>query len=90
MLGPERLKDPKLAQEALDEVRRDMMRSLDAKERKPLRKSRWALLLKRADTLSSEQEVKISEIQRFNQPLYRAYLLNKSLLEFFDAPDIHA
>ncbi len=65
------------------------MRSLDAKQRKPLRKSRWALL-KRADTLSSEQEVKISEIQRFNQPLYRAYLLNKSLLEFFDAPDIHA
>ncbi len=79
----------KLAQEALEEVRRNIMRSLDAKQRKPLKKSRWALL-KRADTLTYEQEIKISEIQRVNQPLYRAYLLNKSLLEFFDAPDIHA
>ena len=79
----------KLAQEALDEVRRDLMRSLEAKQRKPLKKSRWALL-KRADTLSAKQEAKISEIQRLNRPLYRAYLLNKSFLEIFDAPDVHA
>ncbi|MCP3996181.1 MAG: ISL3 family transposase [bacterium] len=75
-----------LAQKALEEVRRDQMRDLEAKERKPLKGSRWALL-KRGDTLSSEELTKISQIQKFNRPLYRGYLLNESFLDIFDAPD---
>ncbi len=75
-----------LAQKALDEVRRDQMRQLQKQETKPLKRSRWALL-KRSDKLSQEQEIKISEIQKFNRPLYRGYLLNESFLETFDAPD---
>lgn len=76
----------RLAQQALDEVRRSQMRELEATERKPLKGSRWALL-KRCDTLDSDDAIKISQIQKFNRPLYRGYLLNESFLEIFDAPD---
>lgn len=76
----------RLAQQALEEVRRDQMRELEAEERKALKGSRWALL-KRSDTLNEDDVVKISQIQKFNRPLYRAYLLDESFLEIFDAPD---
>jgi len=70
----------RLAQQALEEVRRDQMRELEAEERRPLKGSRWALL-KRSDTLNEDDVVKISQIQQFNRPLYRAYLLDESFLE---------
>ncbi len=47
----------------------------------------WALL-KRSDTLDEDDAIKISQIQKFNRPLYRAYLLDESFLEIFDAPDV--
>lgn len=76
-----------LAQKALDEVRRDLVRELDPDQRSALKKSRWALL-RRPDTSTNPEkdEAKISEIQKHNAPLYRGYLLNGSLLEVLDAP----
>ena len=75
-----------LAQKALNKVRRSQMHELEAEQRRPIKGSRWALL-KRCDNLNSKDAIKISQIQKFNRPLYRAYLLNESFLEIFDAPD---
>ena len=69
-----------LAQRALDEVRRSLMRVLEPDERQPLKKSRWALL-KTPETLDPSQEAKLSAIQKTNAPLYRAYLLKESFLD---------
>lgn len=69
-----------LAQRALDEVRREIQRSLPNDARKPLKKTRWALL-KNPDRLTDEETAKLAGIQQHNQPLYRAYLLKESLLD---------
>ncbi len=76
-----------LAQKALDEVRRDLVRELDPDQRSALKKSRWPIL-RRPDAAPNPEkdEAKISEIQKHNAPLYRGYLLNGSLLEILDAP----
>jgi transposase len=76
-----------LAQKALDEVRRDLVRDLAPDQRSALKKSRWALL-RRPDTAPNPEkdEAKLSAIQKHNAPLYRGYLLKESLLEILDAP----
>ena len=75
-----------LAQKALDEVRRDLVRRLAPKDRRALKKTRWALL-RRADTAPPEDEAKLSAIQKHNAPLYRGYLLKESFLELLNAPN---
>ncbi len=77
-----------LAQKALDEVRRELVRELAPNQRSALKKTRWALL-RRPDTAPNpdKDEAKLSVIQKHNAPLYRGYLLKESLLEFLDAPD---
>ncbi len=74
-----------LAQRALDEVRRQIVRELPRPERTTVKSSRWPLL-KSPGSLNDEQERRLAEIQRSNQPLYRAYLLKESLLELLYAP----
>lgn len=76
-----------LAQRALDEVRRQIVRDLPRPERAAVKSSRWALL-KSPESLSEDQETRLAEIQRSNQPLYRAYLLKESLLELLYAPSL--
>lgn len=84
----------KLAQQALDEVRRALVHDLPAEARTAVKKSRW-VLLRRPDTALlieddervARDEAKLSEIQKANAPLYRGYLLKESLLELLDAPD---
>jgi len=75
----------RLAQEALDEVRRAQMRELPKQDHQPLKRSRWPLL-KRSDNAKTKDEAKLSEIQKFNRPLYRGYLLKESFMEILDAP----
>ena len=75
-----------LAQKALDEVRRELVRQLAPEQRSTLKKTRWPLL-RRPDTAPAEDEAKLSEIQKHNAPLYRGYLLKESLLELLDAPN---
>ena len=77
----------KLAHDALDEVRRESMRELasDAPAaRQALKGTRWSLH-KNPWNLSSIDTRKLTELQRSNKPIYRAYLLKESLLEILDS-----
>lgn len=70
----------RLASDALDEVRRDVQRNLDRTDdlRSALKRSRFALL-KSPWNLSATERSKLADVQRANQPLYRAYLLKETL-----------
>ena len=76
----------KWATEALDEVRRDVWNQLrrDGKKEQAqtLKRSRWALW-KKPESLTDKQRCKLSEIEKDNQPLFRAYLLKEQLREVF-------
>jgi len=77
----------KLASNALEEVRREIsarLRRLDNPDAAAaVKKSRFALLKKQWDLTTKEWD-KLSEIQRHNAPLYRAYLLKESLAAVFE------
>jgi len=77
----------KLASNALEEVRREIsarLRRLDNPDAAAaVKKSRFALLKKQWD-LTTKEWNKLSEIQRHNAPLYRAYLLKESLAAVFE------
>lgn len=74
----------KLANEALDTVRRqEVNRLAGSEEGKALKQSRWALL-KNPWNLTVRQGEKLSQLKRANQPLYRAYLLKESLARGMD------
>ncbi len=69
----------KLAGEALDEVRREVMRGADDGDlKRAIKRSRWSLL-KAADDVTEKDERKLSDIERAYKPLYRAYLLKEVL-----------
>ena len=73
----------RLAQDAVDQVRREQVRLLaGTDEAKTLKKTRWALL-KNPWNLTAVESDKLIEVQRDNRPLYRAYLLKESLAEIF-------
>lgn len=74
----------RLAHDALDEMRREQVRLASGMEEKQAVKgSRWALQKNPWNLRQSEHD-KLSELQRSNQPLYRAYLLKESLLSILD------
>ena len=69
----------KLAGVALDEVRREQLRELRGTDQgRFIFYSRYAILKNYCD-LDSKQRTKLSEIERTNKKLYRAYLLKESL-----------
>jgi transposase len=76
----------KWATEALDEVRRDLWNQLrrDGKKEQAdsLKRSRWALG-KKPEDLTDKQRLKLSAIEKDNQPLFRAYLLKEQLRSVF-------
>jgi transposase len=74
----------RLASDALNKVRRAQVRAADdPEEAKAVKNSRYALL-KNPWNLTDMDAQKLSEIQRTNQPLYRAYLLKESLAKALD------
>jgi transposase len=74
----------KLASDAVDKVRRSIVRTIEDKdEARAVKGSRWSLLKNPWD-LSRPEKAKLSEIQRTNLPLYRAYLLKESLAATLD------
>jgi transposase len=77
----------RLASEAVDEVRREMVSQLrevdDPDAAAAIKKSRYALLRRPWD-LSVKEYVKLAAIQQHNAGLYRAYLLKESLADVFD------
>lgn len=74
----------KLANEALDTVRRQQVREhAGSEEGKALKQSRWALL-KNPWKLTVPQGEKLSLLRKKNQTLYRAWLLKESLARGMD------
>jgi transposase len=76
----------KLATDALDEVRREVWREARrqgnmtlAKDLKGARFCVW----KNSENLTDRQRAKLSEIQKTNGPLYRAYLLKEQLRQLY-------
>jgi transposase len=74
----------RLASDALDEVRREQLRELRGMpEGRELFRSRFALL-KNPWNLSDIEHARLSQVQRANAPLYRAYLLKETLAKSLD------
>jgi transposase len=74
----------RLASDAVDEVRRSMVRATeDPEEARAIKRSRFALLKNPWD-LTASQSMKLSEIQQRNKRLYRAYLLKETLAKALD------
>lgn len=74
----------RLANNAVDEVRRQQVAQLHPQDRHSVKGSRWALL-KRPWNHTREQSVTLAAIAKVNGPLYRAHLLKESFLNIFDA-----
>jgi transposase len=69
----------RLAHDALDQVRRALVAEhTNAEERQVLKKTRF-VLQKNPENLSSSERRKLAQVQIYNRPLYRAYLLKESL-----------
>jgi len=75
----------KLANAAVDEVRRAHVRTLKGqnKARVAVKKTRW-VLLKAPENLDDAEVEKLSLLSRLNRPLYRAYLLKEALRDIYD------
>jgi transposase len=73
-----------LATDALDEVRRSLVRELEDREQaSAIKNTRWALL-KRPEDLTVDDRECLSGVQQSNRPLYRAYLLKETLSQALD------
>lgn len=79
----------KLAHDALDEVRRDLVREAEDKdERKALKGTRWPLQ-KNPWNLDNDDRKTLQEIRARNVPLYRAYELKESLRGILDRRQVN-
>lgn len=74
-----------LVNAAVDEVRREEVRLAEPEQKKSLKSTRWPLL-KNPWNLWRNERQKLSELQRNNRRLYRAYLLKESFQEIYEAP----
>jgi transposase len=78
----------RLAQEAVDEVRRAEVReSRGTEEAKVLKRTRF-ILLKNPWNLTNLEGEKLAELQRTNKPIYRAYMLKEGLAGILDGLDV--
>lgn len=74
----------RLAHDALDEVRRDIMRGLKGTpEGKAIKCSRWALR-RNVENQTPRDNAKLSTVISTNLPLYRAYLMKTMLVSILD------
>jgi transposase len=74
----------RLASDALDAVRREQLREIRGTDAgRALFQSRFALL-KNPWNLTRAEKQKLSDVQRTNAPLYRAYLLKETLAQALD------
>lgn len=78
----------RLASTAVDQVRRQEVNLADAKDKKALKRTRWALL-KNPWKLSDFETRKLTELQRTNRRIYRAYLLKQALGAVLDSRTIN-
>jgi transposase len=78
----------RLASDALDTVRRSLVREAAGEEEDnegahAIKKTRW-VLLKGWKKLEAEERTRLHEVQRTNRPLYRGYLLKETLADALD------
>jgi transposase len=79
----------RLAHDALDTVRRTEVREVeDPEERRALKNTRFALQ-KNPWNLTKLEREKLTDVQRANRPLYRAYLLKETLAAILDRRQPH-
>jgi transposase len=78
----------RLAQRAVDEVRRAQVRALDPDDRPPVKRTRWALV-KNPENLRASEKAKLELVRKTNTALYRAYLLKETFLDLFDYTSQH-
>lgn len=72
---------------AVDEVRREAMRTAGDEQKRSLKSTRWPLL-KNPWNLTRRERQKLSDLQRNNRRIYRAYLLKESFQQIYDATSI--
>lgn len=71
----------RLASDAVDDVRREIVRELgETEDAKAVKNTRF-VLLKRPENLYPAERLRLSEVQRTNERLYRAYLLKETLAQ---------
>jgi transposase len=76
----------KLANEAVDKVRRAQVRALAGEARaSAVKNTRW-ILLKAPENLAPLEKLKLARLGKANRPLYRAYLLKEALRDVYAAP----
>jgi transposase len=74
----------RLASDAVDEVRRSLVRELaGTEEARSIKRTRF-VLLKSPRHLTGQEHERLSELQRTNRRLYRAYLLKEALASALD------
>ena len=75
----------RLATDALDQVRRDLVRELAAspQQARAVKRTRF-VLLKNPWNLTRPQRAKLCQVQHTNRRLYRAYLLKETLAQALD------
>jgi transposase len=78
----------RLAHDALDTVRRQQWRTADPEEKEAIKGTRFALQ-KNPWNLTDVEQGKLSDVQRTNRPLYRAYLLKETLATILDGAQVH-
>jgi len=79
----------RLVHDALDEVRRAQVREIKGTEQaRAIKRTRFALQ-KNPWNLSTREKQRLSEVQRLNQPLYRAYLLKEAFADILDRRQVH-
>jgi transposase len=77
----------KLANEAVDEVRRDEVREVETKDKKALKNTRWSLL-KNPWNLTELEEKKLAELPKINERIYRGHMLKETLAGIFECSSI--
>lgn len=75
-----------LLMRAIDEIRREECAKLSAEARRPLKKTRFALLRSPRNS-RPEDEAVLARVARANDRLYRAYLRRVSFEDFWDSED---
>ena len=78
----------RLAHDALDKVRRQQWRAADPDDKTAIKGTRFALQ-KNPWNLTQDEHEKLTNVQRSNKPLYRAYLLKETLCDILDRRQVH-
>jgi len=75
-----------MANRAIDETRRALVRGLTGDARQVVKGTRF-LLLKGLENLGEGSLERLMRLMSLNEPLYQAYLLKEDLRQFWNAPD---